>query len=43
MGQDEGAIGLHCVSSNALLEVLFKQGQMLVGQPVTQAGALGEE
>ena len=43
MGQDKVAIWLHCVSSNALLEVLFKQGQMLVGQPVTQARALGEE
>ena len=43
VGQDEVAIGLHRVSSNALLKVFFEQGQMLVGQAVTQAWTLGEK
>ena len=36
-------VGRNRVSRNALFEVTFKQRQMLVGQTVPQAGALGEE
>ena len=43
MSQDEVTVGLHRVRRNALFEVPFKQGQMLVGQTVTEAGALSEE
>ena len=43
MGQGKVTVWLNRVSCNALFEVLFKQRQMLVGQTVTQAWALGEE
>ena len=43
VGQDEVTVRLHRVSGNALFEVLFKQGQMLVGQPIAQAWTLSEE
>ena len=43
MGQDEVTVGLHRVRGNALFEVPFKQGQVLVGQTTTKAGALSEE
>ena len=43
MRQDEVTVGLHRVRGNALFEVLFKQGQVLVGQTVTKAGTLSEE
>ena len=43
VGQDKVAVWLNRVGRNALFEVLFKQGQMLVGQPVTQAWTLGKE
>ena len=43
MSQDEVTVGLHRVRRNALFEVLFKQGQVLVGQTVTKAGTLSEE
>ena len=43
MSQDKVTVGLHRVRCNALLEVPFKQGQVLVGQAVTKAGMLCEE
>ena len=43
VGQDEVTIRLNRVSCNALFEMTFKQRQMLVGQPVTQAWPLGKE
>ena len=43
MSQDKVTVGLHRVRRNALFEVPFKQGQVLVGQAVTKAGALSEE
>ena len=43
VSQDEVAVGLHRVRRNALFEVPFKQGQVLVGQAVTKAWTLGEE
>ena len=43
MSQDEVTVGLHRVRRNALFEVPFKQGQVLVGQTVTEAGTLSEE
>ena len=43
MSQDEVTVGLHRVRCNALFEVLFKQGQVLVGQTVTKAETLSEE
>ena len=42
MSQDEVTVGLHRVRRNALFEVPFKQGQVLVGQTVTEAGLLSE-
>ena len=43
MTQDEVTVGLHRVCRNALFEMLFKQGQVLVGQAITKARALGKE
>ena len=43
MGQDEVTVGLHRVRRNALFEVMLKQGQVLFGQPPTQARTLGEK
>ena len=43
MSQDEVTVGLHRVRRNALFEVPFKQGQVLVGQTVTEAGTLSKE
>ena len=43
VGQDEVAVRLNRVSCNTLFEMTFKQRQMLVGQPVTQAWPLGKE
>ena len=36
MSQDEVTVGLHRVRRNALFEVPFKQGQVLVSQAVTE-------
>ena len=43
VSQDEVAVGLHRVRRNALFEMLFKQGQVLVGQAATKARAFGEK
>ena len=43
ISQDKVTVGLHRVRCNALLEVPFKQGQVLVSQAVTNAGVLSEE
>ena len=43
MSQDKVTVGLHRVRCNALLEVPFKQKQVLVGQAVTKAWVLCEE
>ena len=43
MGQDEVTVRLNRVSRNALFEMSFKQRQVLVGQPITQAWTLGKE
>ena len=43
VSQDEVAIGLNRVRRNALFEVPFKQGQVLVAQAITKARTLGEE
>ena len=43
MSQDGVTVGLHRVRRNALFELPFKQGQVLVAQAITKAGTLSEE